>query len=218
MCMRDAPAPTEKVPFYLQAREFLTRRPPKALVVSACRQADYACADPETRVADALGTGDITLQLPWEFSGYLELTSSETLTSLYYLSRPLTEPTVATSTLMLTPELATMSTMLTDWRYDEQNGLVVVQMYDCAGKAAGGVRFEVNRPSPGAFFLVNGLPSTEVKTTVFDAMNNMAAGGFSNVTPGTLLVAVRLGESGPLLAQFNIYVRPRSVSQLEIHP
>jgi hypothetical protein len=48
------------------------------------------------------GTGDITLQVPWPFSGYIELRSDLTVTMLYYLTQPLTTPTELASLQLIT--------------------------------------------------------------------------------------------------------------------
>jgi hypothetical protein len=68
----------------------------------SCTTQDVACSDPLVQQRDVSGTGDITLQVPWPFSGYIELRSDLTVTMLYYLTQPLTTPTELASLQLIT--------------------------------------------------------------------------------------------------------------------
>jgi hypothetical protein len=204
-----------ELPFTTQVKELSTQKPPKGLMVKVCRTDDTECTDPEKTFQDLAGTGDVTLLLPWQFSGYLEFSSSDTLTSLYYMNRPVTEPILAKSVLLITQGLISAASMLGREPVDlDQNGLVVAQMRECSGEPATSIRFEISDPGSWQFFLADGVPSADSTLSMFDP----ATGGFMNVQPGTVSVKARLGVEGPLLGEAKLNVRPKTISQLQIYP
>jgi hypothetical protein len=208
----------ETVPIKAKVREVVTMKPPKGLTVAACEVSDLDCVAPFDRGSDTDGTGDITLDVPWGFLGYLEIRSDETATLLYYIDHQLFEPTDAHGLFVTTPAALQQTALLSGVQASSESGLVVVQMYDCQDRAAAGIRFEVDMPGALPFFLVNGIPSMEVQTTVYDGRLATAIGGFANVSAGVVIVSARLGTKGPRLDWYNINVRPHAVTQLELRP
>jgi hypothetical protein len=218
VCSGAAPARTEWVPFTTRVAELGTRLPPKGLVVYACANDDTDCRDPELRFVDQEGMGNVVLQLPYEFRGFLEFRSERTLTSRYYVNRPLVAPTEAQEILLITPDLSTPA-QLGGTPIDLQSqGLVAVQMHDCSGASMGGIRFEIDAASAVPFFFVDGQPSQLASLSVVDPRSQLALGGFVNVPPGFTRVRARLGANGPILAQYELNVRANTIAQLELHP
>jgi hypothetical protein len=208
-----------ELPFTTQVRELSTQKPPQGLSVKVCRADDTECSDPEKTFQDLPGTGDVTLLVPWEWSGYLEFSSSETLTSLYYMNRPVTEPIFAKSVVLITQGLIEAAGMLSREPVDlEQKGLVVAQMHDCSGELATGIRFQISDPDSRQFLLVDGVPNARAELSMLEPAMAQGTGGFLNVQPGSASVSARLGVDGPVLGQANVNVRPKSISQLEIYP
>jgi hypothetical protein len=208
-----------ELPFTTQVKELSTQKPPASLMVKVCRAEDTECSDPEKTFQDLSGSGDVTLLLPWEFSGYLEFSSKETLTLLYYMSRPVTEPVLAKPVLLITPGLIAGAGMISRSPVDlDQNGLIVAQMHDCSGELAFGIRFEISDTDSQQFVLVDGLPSTDATLSMLNPATYQGTGGFLNVEPGAASVTARLGMHGPVLGRADVHVRPKSISQLEIYP
>lgn len=208
-----------ELPFTTQVKEVSTQAAPKGLMVKVCRAEDTDCVDPDKTFQDLTGTGDVTLLLPWGWNGYLEITSSETLTSLYYMSRPVTEPVRVKSILLITQGLISAGANFSRETVDlDQYGMVVAQMLQCNGAPASGIRFDISDPESRQFFLLNGLPSADTALSTFDPATSQTTGGFLNVRPGSQSIQAHLGMDGPLLGQARFNVRPNSISQLQLYP
>jgi hypothetical protein len=218
-CTSAPPLRMSELPFTAQVKELSTQKPPQSLMVKVCRTEDTECSDPEKTFQDLPGSGDVTLLLPWEFSGYLEFSSKETLTLLYYMTRPVTEPVLAKSVLLITPGLISGAGMFSRPPVDlDDKGLIVALMHECSGEPAFGIRFEISDTDSRQFVLVDGLPSTDATLSMFDPAASQGTGGFLNVQPGPASVTARLGMHGPVLAHADVHVRPKTISQLEIYP
>ena len=218
VCSQSVGPSTQSVTFQASVRELASMQPPKGLTVSACELADLDCVAPLAHTADLSSTGDIALELPWGFSGYLELRGDELTTVLYYLDHPLYGPTEAHDVFVTTRAAFDQTAALSGALASTDGGLIVVQMYDCAEHPAAGIHFEVDVPAAVPFFLVYGTASMQTRTSVYDGTLGTAIGGFANVTPGAALVSARLGTRGPRLDWYNVHVRARSVTQLALRP
>lgn len=208
-----------ELPFTTQVKEVSTQTAPKGLMVKVCRTADTDCLEPEKTFSDLAGTGEVTLLLPWGWTGYLEFSSSETLTSLYYMSRPVTEPTRVRSVQLITQGLIGAASAISIEPVDlDRYGLVVAQMLACSGEPAHGIRFEISDTDSRQFFLVDGLTRANATSSAFDPGTVQTTGSFLNVRPGSVSVKARLGMDGPLLGQVHLHVRPKTISQLQIYP
>jgi hypothetical protein len=209
-----------RVTFTVQVREFISQEPPKNLVVSACNSSDAACEHPVATYRDSDGGGKVYLDLPSGFSGFLEYRSDDALTALWYLSKPLIRPTVSKDLLLVAPSTLNLLAGLTlgeNGVVDPSKGLVILEAFDCAGAAVGGIHFEESKGGALAFFIVNGLPSTETDVTVLDPIEG-ASGGFLNAEPGFTIFSARIGVNGPLLGKYNTSVRANTVTYLDVHP
>lgn len=208
-----------ELPFTTQVKEVSTQSAPKGLMVKVCRAEDTDCLDPEKTFQDLAGTGEVTLLLPWGWTGYLELSSNETLTSLYYMTRPVTEPLRVTSILLITQGLISAGSTFSPEPFDlDQYGLVLAQMLQCSGSPASGIRFEISDPESRQFFLLNNLPSADAALSTFDPATSQTTGSFLNVHPGSQSIRAHLGLDGPLLGQATFNVRPKTISQLQLYP
>jgi hypothetical protein len=215
-----APARPSNVPIALtlHAQEMASQMPPRGLMVSACRASDLACETPVATWIDARGQGDVVLQLPYGFEGYLQADSEETLPGLYFFTQPLLGATQLGNLLLVAPKTLSSLTSFTGLASHPDTGLVALEAYDCAGKAAGGIHFEESKPTAVPFFLIDGLPNTDSSLTVRDDSRDTAAGGCLNASPGFTIFSARIGVNGPLLGQFNANVRANTVTYLDFHP
>jgi hypothetical protein len=165
-----------------------------------------------------MGTGDIELELPYRFSGFLEVHSSDALTALWYFTEPLLEPRVAKDLLVPAPSTVAVLASVTGFALESNKGIVILEAFDCEGVARGGISFEESKQGALPFFIVDELPNSEANVTVRDDMNDIAIGGFLNAAPGFTLFTARLGVDGPKLGEFNANVRASTVTYLDIHP
>jgi hypothetical protein len=218
LCSPEIGPSTATVPFSASVRELVTMKPPKGLSITACDFRDLDCRSPIARTSDGTGTGDLTLDVPWGFLGYFEIRSDETATLLYYIDHQLFGPTQANAIFVTAPTWLEQASALAGAQMGTVSGFVVVQMYDCEERAAPGIHFELDMPGALPFFILNGIPTPGLQTTVYDARLATAMGGFANVNPGVVIVSARLGTKGPRLDWYNVNVRPQTVTQLELRP
>ncbi len=218
VCDPITPDDTELVPFEMPVVEFVSTEPPKNMKVRACRVNDASCEDPDGRYEDTDGTGVIRLELPRGFSGFLEVTSDDALPALWYFTKPLVVSTKAKPLRVVAPDTLTFLSSITGFPSDASKGLVILEAFDCAKVAVGGVHFEENTKAALPFYLVNSIPNRQSTVTVRDEMANEAPGGFANATPGFTLFTARIGVDGTILGAYNANVRASTVTYLDIHP
>lgn len=218
LCAAPAPEMSETVHFTMPAREFVSDMPPKGLKVSACRINDLSCADPVATFEDGDGTGNIELELPYAFVGYLDVRSDDTLPALWYFTQPLTKSVVYKNLGMVAPSTLELLAAIAGYKSDTSKGLVVLEAFDCNKKATGGIHFEQSKSGGLPFFIIDSTPSAESTVTVRDDATDTASGGFLNATPGFTVFTARIGVDGPVLGEFNALVRANTVTYLDIYP
>jgi len=213
-----ASAANSVVPVTMHVQEIVSQAPPRGLVATACRTSDLTCADPVATWIDNRTSGDVVLQLPSGFDGFLQIVSEDTLAGLYFLTQPLSAALRVDTVELIAPTTLTTLFGVTGSAPDATKGLVVLQLFDCGGNPAAGVHFEESKTDGTPFYFVNSLPNTDSQLTVRDDASNQAWGGFLNVTPGAQIFSARIGVNGPLLGRFNVNVRANTVTYLDIHP
>jgi hypothetical protein len=215
------PPPAEEVddvPFDMHVVEFVSQDAPKGMVVRACRANDVSCADPEESFVDEDGTGFVSMKLPHGFSGFLEVMSENALPALWYFTRPLVAATHAKPLRVVSPDTLILLSAIAGFSTDASKGLVILEAFDCAEAAVGGMHFEEDKRTARPFYIVNGAPNTESTVTVRDEKADEAPGGFVNASPGFTVFTARIGVDGPELGKFNANVRASTVTYLDIHP
>lgn len=212
------PTPTATVHFTMPVRDFVTEEPLPDLVVLACQEGDVSCDEPVARFDDPANTGDVVFDLPYGFMGYLDVRSPAALPSLWYFTKPLVTPTDAKVLKAVAPATVMLLAGITALEVDASKGLVILEAFDCTRNAAGGIHFEESKRAAIPFFIIDGVPNTESTVTIRNELDNQAAGGFLNATPGFTLFSARIGLDGPVLGTFNANVRANTVTYLDIHP
>jgi hypothetical protein len=210
--------PNGPIALTTHVQEFISGLPPKGLIVSACRASDVNCAAPITGWTDDRASGDVVLQLPYGFDGYLRVQSDDALSGLYFVTHPLTATTHLKAFEVVAPTTLATLAAVTGFTADTQKGLVILEAFDCTGKAVGGVHFEESKSDAVPFFIVDNLPNTDSRITVRDEAQDTAIGGFLNASPGFTIFSARIGANGPLLGRFNANVRANTVTYLDFHP
>ncbi len=186
--------------------DIATRRPPPGLRVRACLITDLGCERPLTESLSVSEDGVVTVPLAVGLSGFLELTGDGVAPALFILPSPLSQQ-VATllqsQPVILIPNGAEPNTA-TALRMpsDPAAGTLVVTAFDCAGQPAAGVRLELDTVAL-PFAIVDGLPIMNQTTTT-----SYATAGFVNVTPGVAVVRGYRADTGQLVGQDAVPVRP----------
>lgn len=205
------------VTFRMHTQEFILQTPPTNLKVAACRTADATCLDPEAEFEDSEGTGDIELELPLGFMGFLELKSDDTLTALWYLTEPLADDTVNKDLLLVSPLTLSSLALITGYDIDTSKGLAILEAFDCDRVSLGGVHFDESKGTGQPFYIVDEAPNVDASVTKRDDVNDIAIGGFINVEVGFVGFEARLGPSGPLLNEFNARIRANTITYIDLH-
>lgn len=221
MCDPTMPAQSATVHFEMPVREFVSDMAPKGLKALACEVNDVSCANPVAMFADPDNTSDgvIKLELPYEFDGFLQVTASpDMLPGLWYFTRPLTESRVAKPLAAVAPATLELLAAIAGHAVMANRGLVIIEAFDCANIAVGGIHFEESKAAAIPFYIIDELPSIESTVTVRDEKNDIAAGGFLNASPGFTVFTARIGTTGPVLGEYNGHVRASTVTYLDIYP
>ena len=226
MCDPTMPMQSATVPFEMPVLEFVSDKVPRGLKALACEVNDVSCANPVASFEDTGNTGVIKLDLPYEFNGFLEVTSEipgpdmppDMLPALWYFTRPLTEPRVAKHLAAVAPATLELLAAIAGHAVMANRGLVILEAFDCSRTSVGGIHFEESKQAAIPFYIIDELPSIESTVTVRDEKNDIAAGGFLNATPGFTVFTARIGLTGPALGEFNGHVRASTVTYLDIYP
>jgi len=192
--------------------EFVSRKPPQNLSATACRSNDVSCTKPWGPVTDRAGDGVLEFQLPRGFLGFVEVRSSDALTTLSYVTKPLLMDTVDRDLQLSSRETVSALSMFNNQGYDDTKGVVILEAFDCTGTPAGGVHFTESKGEGSPFYIVNNVPNSDVKQSVVDPATGAAAAGFLNEPPGFITFSARWGVDGPVLGEFNALVRANSMT------
>lgn len=215
LCDYELSDSAKTISFELDAIEFVTRKPPKMLEVAACRRNDAGCTVPVDTYVEEGGAGHVKLTLPQGFSGFFEL-HSEYMDTMLYVTQPITKDTVERAVPLLAMETLEITAELTHTSVDAEKGLVLLEAIDCSNAPQPGIHFFADSEGV-AFYIVDMLPNVKAQQTVHDALNNSATGGFLNAEPGYTTFGASLGVDGPQLGEFNVQVRPGTVTFVDMH-
>ncbi|HET8935083.1 MAG TPA: hypothetical protein VFN67_16660 [Polyangiales bacterium] len=219
MCPAQTPAITDTVKYSFKVVEYLSRKPPANLKVNACRLGDAMCASPVASFTDVGKTGNVVLTLENGFQGYFEVLSDH-LTALLYVTRAVVTDTENRDVPVLESTTVAGLAGLAGLPYDDSKtkGVALLEMIDCSGKPASGVRFESNRNAPDRFYIINGVPSKDAKQTLYDGADSTGDGGFLNLEKGLYTFTAYLGveEDAPQLGQFIAQIRMNTITYVDL--
>lgn len=227
MCDPHMPMQSATLPFEMAVREFVSDKAPVEIKAQACEINDVSCRNPVAQFTATDDTGIIKMDLPYEFSGFIEVTSGSSgsdpdepdmLPALWYFTSPLVEPRVAKPLAAVAPATLELLAAIASQRVQRDRGLVILEAFDCTRVSVGGVHFEESKSTAIPFYIIDELPSIESTVTVRDEKNDIAAGGFLNAAPGFTVFTARIGTTGPVLGEFNGHVRASTVTYLDIYP
>lgn len=191
-CLDSAPAETvapvyagnaPRVLYSVQFVDLSSGQLYRNLEVRACGLTDVTCARPVASGLHVDAEGWVDVPLFQGFTGFLEVTSDETLPYMFYLVDPL-EPQSAPEYPLGMVSLASIGPLvqLIGERPVEGTGFVALRIFDCQGVTASGVSLSSD-PSSSPFYFAGGLPTRSETATGPDGL-----GGFSNMAPGSIVV------------------------------
>lgn len=216
-CEKPAePASAELRPLQLLVRDSLSLDPIPKLAVVACPKLDLKCTMP---IASATtdDAGQLKIELPGNFAGYLQQTeSSKYAPAMYFL------PPVFPADGVLQPfPLLTAGAIIDALAFalgtaqDPSRGNLMLISEDCLGMALPGVTF--SSPQSDAktvqFYVRDTLPSTAAKDTA-----EIGNGGYLNFPVGPAVINLDMQASKLHLATASVVVRAGFISVAYIRP
>jgi hypothetical protein len=111
------------VKYSVHVLEYVTRMPPKDLMVKACRGNDVGCSDPVAMFSDDQGTGDVSLDLPVGFMGFFDVQTSDTLGALSYVTKPVVEDTNDRDLQVVSPDTLQVLSTVAGVGFEASKGL-----------------------------------------------------------------------------------------------
>jgi hypothetical protein len=188
------------IPLSLNITDTTSQKVPAELSVRACNRVDVGCATPAQAPVGVAEDGQIHLSLDQGFNGFLEVTGSGTVPTLFFVSPPLeTERqeafvVVSSAGLLALASAAGLS-------IDPERGHLLVRAFDCQGEPSGDVEFS-NDLGGEAFAFIDGLPHKGYDVTTPDGR-----GGFLNVPTGVVALQGREVLSGRVSGFTSVSVR-----------
>jgi hypothetical protein len=216
LCAEETkPMTVPTVKYSFRVVEFLSRQPPKDIVVTACRFNDVYCAEPVATYTDKKGDGMATFDLPMGFLGFFEV-HSDAVTSLLYVTKPIVKDSQNRDLPVLSPSTLALTSSFIGFTFDTTKGLAILEAIDCSALPAGGVQFKEGQGSPNQFYVVDQVPSRDATVTVYDESNETADGGFINLNPGPVKFTAYWGVDGPMLGSFNAQIRANTITFVDM--
>jgi hypothetical protein len=211
------PVPTvaqanDRVVYSVQFVDLSTGRIYPDAQVRACGVADINCEAPVTNTLRVDAQGWVDLPLFRNFAGFLEVTSSEALPYLFYLTEPLVASTVEYP--IVTVSLTSVGALVELLGVDPEpgTGFIALRAFDCDGDTAPGAT--VSGTDEGVpWYFVDGLPTSTATATGPDGL-----GGFVNTPPGLAVVDLKAPNGVSIRGAQSVVVRPNWVSSAYVRP
>jgi hypothetical protein len=213
----DKSARADTVLYGFRAIDFANGMPRNNLQAKACRNSDLRCEQPIATFVDEKGTGQVQLELPNGFIGFIEVTS-DAIDALLYLTRPITANTLDRDLAVPAPGTVALFATLLEYPWDMGKGLVTLEVLDCAETPQSGMHF-VSDGGGDSFYLVDQVPYKQAELTVHDPVTNTAIGGFINVPPGVVEFSAAKGSepNAERLGPFQAQVRAGAITVIGLH-
>lgn len=180
--------------------------------VRACGVADINCENPVTDTLAVDAEGWVDLPLFRDFTGFLEVTSSEAVPYLFYLNEPLGQSTVEYPLAVISLASLGPLVQLLGVNYQPGTGVIAVRSFDCQGDTASGVSLSTENDGVTWYF-ADGLPSSADMATGGDGLS-----GLVNVPPGLAVVDVKAPNGVSIGGRQSVVVRPNWLSAVYVKP
>lgn len=209
----------------LAVTDFVDLMSPPGLAGKACNPTDVPCDKPVVEGVLPDDAGYLVFSgLPHAWRGYFQLTAPGYIDSLVFTNRPYAGDEMPEGPTLLTEASLNSISKGGGEQFDPTQGVVLVVIYDCDGKAAPGVRLvqldatSAERP----FYFEGTLPDRDRDTTTISnqltqSMAPLAVGGYSQVDPGYVTMIGVLEATGGEIGRVTVQVRPLTISIAELN-
>jgi hypothetical protein len=185
---------------------------PRNLAARACANLDPECMTPVAPPSGFGSDGRVELELFQGFFGFIEVTSDDTVPTLFFLPEILTGDTVGPPLRLISSAALQTIARLNDVEIDTARGHMALIVEDCAGARASDVKLTNDKGGVG-FYYLSGIPSQTIAQTAADGV-----GGFVNLLPGAVSVRAELAADLREIAAKSMYVRPGWMTASVISP
>lgn len=202
-----------RVVFSIQVVDLSTGQIYPDAQVRACGLADVNCDAPVTDLLSVDAEGWVDVPLFQNFTGFLEITSPETVPYLFYLTEPLA-PTSTIEYPLAVVSLASLGPLVQLVGVDPQpgTGVIAVRVFNCTGDTTSGASLTTqSRGVP--WYFVDGLP-----TGMGSATGAEGIAGYVNVPPGLAVVEVRAPDGTMVAGPQSLVVRANWLSAVYVKP
>lgn len=213
--------PQRRLHLRLAVYDYTTAEPVAGVRARACAYADVACSRPVGADQTAGSDGTVEFELPYGFDGHFELTAKARV-PLIMSDGPLTQNATA-QIPMLTADALTAMAERAGEGYEPTRGSVLLDLLDCNGAPAEGVRLEAvgaqgNRP----LYFNAQLPTRELGGTRVSSLGKppepAALAGFINIKPGIVTFRAALEAGGQQLTNITLQVRAQTLTLTRFRP
>jgi hypothetical protein len=180
--------------------------------VRACGIADINCENPVTDTLLVDAEGWVDLPLFRDFTGFLEVTSSEAVPFLFYLNEPLGQSMVEYPLALISLASLPPLVQLLGIDYQPGTGVIAVRAFDCQGATASGVSLSTENEGVSWYF-EDGLPTSMGTGTAADGL-----GGLVNVQPGRAVIDMTAPNGASIGGRQSVVVRPNWLSAVYVKP
>jgi hypothetical protein len=188
--------------------------PPPGLSVKLCSTLDVDCQAPiDAPQPDA--SGAMVVEQPASFTGFLEVTSDDTMASVVYLQSPVVLPQKQEVVRMIRPTEFAAIVAAAKQTYDPRRGVAVVLTDNCLDARSPGVTLETldaDDETVGFYFRGN-LPDPEATAT-----DKQGAAGYLNLPVGIITMTARLFETGQFIGEASFQARAATLTYVPIGP
>ncbi|HEX3594021.1 MAG TPA: hypothetical protein VHU80_02935 [Polyangiaceae bacterium] len=208
-----APGPFH-VTFHLAG--ILDTTPIQGVTAYMCKKLDLDCTMPMAGPVTSDVMGNISFDVPANFTGYVQFAKGTDITpGIYFFNPPPAQDMDAVAVQVVTPGIVGLLTSSFRAPQADANGLTLINVADCGGKAAVGVSIVAEGIDPMAdeFYSVGGLPTATATETAMEGF-----GGFVNVPPGPLTVKGVVNGTKRELQTISVLIRAGSITYAKLVP
>jgi hypothetical protein len=180
----------------------------------ACQKLDLNCAEPITE-ATSDAEGILTVTVPRDFAGYLQIEDRRFFPALYFLPQVLPSDGKLQPIPMLGLGVVDALALGIGAGIDRKRGHMMLISEDCLGAALAGVSFRSPQSDATTiqFYVQDLLPSVTAKET-----GPIGNGGYLNFPAGNAVIELTSPSTGLKVRTFSAVVRPSFITVAYIRP
>jgi hypothetical protein len=195
----------------IRVADTVTNAIPAELSARGCDKLDVLCDVPLVAPVSPSEDGTLHLTVAQGFDGYIEITSPTTVSTMYFVNRPLRRNTSRSFAIISTRAFAGLA-MQASIVLEPALGHVLIYVFDCMGEPASDIQL-VNASGGIPFVFVDGLPNLGTAVTSVAGI-----GGFVNVPTGYAVLEGHRVDDDRMLGMTNVVVRAGWFSYSDVQP